>query len=263
MQDLDRLFSVHCPVLLIGAPGVGKTAKVVSAYDHAEVLLVSAMVEEDIGGLPYHKDSLEFRTEPPFFKRLREASGKRTVLFLDELDKARRSVADTLLTLIASRRMGEWSLPNDTHIVAAANPPEFGGGDGISPAMLNRFSVVQFTPSPREWAAWARDTYHSEPAHLVIDAVDKGEIGLIDQTGDGLAMRMTSPRSLSMALHYIDTHGPCKEAYEIAAGLLTANTASLVMHYAQNKNNVQAANAVKVKSNALKKLKRKPMIISN
>src|SRR6267142_4440705 len=102
------------PILMIGAPGIGKTARVLQAFDHVEVLLASAMVEEDIAGLPYKdKNGIEHRTVPCAIHNLylADKEGKTTCLFLDEMDKARRSVADTLLTLVQSRRVGNNKLP--------------------------------------------------------------------------------------------------------------------------------------------------------
>ena len=230
-------FSPDVPVLLIGAPGVGKTAQVRSQFDYAEVVLTSTCVEEDIAGLPYREGDYDYRTVPGLFRRLQEASdaGKTTVLFLDELDKARRSVADTLLTLVASRRVGGAELPQDTCIVAAANPPEFGGGDGISDAMLSRFSAIDYVPDVCQWADWATDHFDGSQANRIIGAVRNGEIPIFDMTGEGLNRRITTPRTLAMVLNAMDKHGAESDTFDaLTRGLLTPGTASQVLHFAQN-----------------------------
>lgn len=231
------LLSKDCPVLLVGAPGCGKTALVRAAADHVEVILTSAMVEEDIAGLPYREGAEEHRTIPGAIARLiaADAAGKKTILFLDEIDKARRSVADTLLTLVASRRAGEVPLPAATAIVAAANPADRAGGDGVSEAMRSRFAVVPFAPDVAAWAAWARATYRSSWAQAVIDAVDVGELPLLDDTraDDELAARTTCPRTLALALATIDRLGADDElaTMTLLSGLLTPSVASRVAHY--------------------------------
>lgn len=236
----ENIFSPQVPVLLVGAPGVGKTARVQSRFDHAEVVLTSTLVEEDIAGLPYREGEYDYRTIPAIFRRLRDAedSGKSTVLFLDELDKARRSVADTLLTLVASRKVGSASLPDSTCIVAAANPPEFGGGDGISDAMVSRFSVIDYVPDVCAWADWASMQFETPSAGRVIAAVKMGEMPIFDITGEGLDRRITSPRTITMALRALEANGSSSDVFDaLSRGLLTPSVASQVMHLVQERGN--------------------------
>jgi len=234
------------PVLMVGAPGVGKTASVEAKYEYVEKLLASTITEEDVSGLPFRKGEYDYRTIPAIFRRLEEAdkSGKTTCLFLDELDKARRSVADTLLTLVCSRKVGAGVLPESTDIIAAANPPEFGGGDGISPAMLSRFSVIDYVPNPSKWSDWAGTQFSSSAAKSVIEAVRCGEVPLIDVAGDGLAQRITSPRTIAYALQIIESG---KDVDRMVGGLLTAASASQVLMIARNSRNFvyQSANEIR------------------
>lgn len=235
--NMMNLFSPEVPVLLIGAPGVGKTARVQAHFDHAEVMLTSTLVEEDISGLPYREGQYDYRTVPAMFRRLEEAdaAGKTTVLFLDELDKARRSVADTLLTLIASRKVGSATLPINTCIVAAANPPEFGGGDGIGEAMQSRFATLDYEPDVAAWCEWVEKQVNSRSAHTVIDAIRKGEMPIFDMTGEGLDRRVSSPRTITMALRALERHGASSSAFEVLVrGLLTPAVASQALYLARH-----------------------------
>jgi SpoVK/Ycf46/Vps4 family AAA+-type ATPase len=218
------------PKLLVGPPGVGKTASITKKADYAEVVLLSTMCEEDIAGLPYHNGTKEGRTEPPLFRRLREAAakGKSTILFLDEIDKARREVADTLLTLVASRKVGEWSLPQGTQIWAAANPPEWGGGDGVSQAMMSRFSIIEYTPDVVEWCAWARSVFPSKEASKAIDMVEAGRAPLMECNGDGWRWRLTCPRTWELALKAA-TLSTGDERKQVVSGLLTPNAATALL----------------------------------
>lgn len=238
--DMENLFSPEIPVLLVGAPGIGKTAQVKAHFSHAEVMLTSTLVEEDISGLPYREGEYDYRTVPAMFRRLHEAdlAGKTTVLFLDELDKARRAVADTLLTLVASRCVGSAKLPERTCIVAAANPPEFGGGDGISEAMQSRFSTIDYEPDIEAWCYWANEKFLNESAKSVIGAVKNGELPIFDLTGTGLDRRISSPRTLTMALHSIEKYGAGKAIFELLIrGLLTPSVASQFLHIVSNEKN--------------------------
>ncbi|HDR9497093.1 TPA: AAA family ATPase [Burkholderia cepacia] len=236
---MQSIYSPEVPVLLVGAPGVGKTASVRAHFDYAEVLLTSTLVEEDIAGLPYREGEYDYRTTSAVFRRLHDAAnaGKSTVLFLDELDKARRAVADTLLTLVASRQVGAAELPSTTCIVAAANPPEFGGGDGISDAMLSRFSVVEYVPNPAKWADLADASFGPE-VHRITEAARTGEMPIFDMVGEGFSKRITTPRTLDKALSAIVRCGAeSEEAEMIVRGLLTPGTATQMLHFARQLDN--------------------------
>ena len=198
----DKEIKAMNNILLVGLPGVGKTAIVEEEYgDKLVKVLVSSMVEEDISGLPYREGNQEKRTEPLIFKRIKEASQKGDCcLFLDELDKGRQEVVDTLLTLVYSRKVGEWELPNNCQIIAACNPPEAGGGEGISEAMQTRFSVVKFEPCVDKFVSWLRKAYPN--AENIAKAVESGELNIMnDAVGEGLDRRVTNPRTIEMAIN--------------------------------------------------------------
>ncbi|MCL2354231.1 MAG: AAA family ATPase [Defluviitaleaceae bacterium] len=212
-------------LMLIGMPGVGKTAIIESIYGDGLVkVLVSTMLEEDIGGLPYREGHIEHRTQPKFIRELHDKAknNAQVCLFLDELDKARQEVADTLLTLIQSRKINEWELPKNCKIVAAANPPEFGGGNGISEPMQSRFSIINWVPDPIKWADWCAAKYPQ--AKDIADAVRGGQIPIYDRVGYGLDARTTCPRTLEMAILAEDCD--LASRLEKIKGLLTPQAAS-------------------------------------
>ena len=184
-------------------------------------MLLSSQTEEDIAGIPYREGSLEKRTIPPFVQRLQAASGTKC-LFLDELDKARREVADTLLSLITHPEM--FGIPDGTDIVATANPPEWGGGDGISQPMLNRFSVIEFLPDFDKWAGYIKNKYgNNDFVKKVIEKIEVGELPFLEANGEGLNWRMTSPRSIDNADSVCLTES---DPTLLVKGLVTPNFAS-------------------------------------
>lgn len=215
------------PKLLVGAPGIGKTEITESKYDHTEKLLTSSMVEEDIAGLIYREGEDEKRTVPAFIKRIQQAvsQGKKTCLFLDEVDKGRREVVDTLLTLITHQE--QYGVPKEVDIVMACNPPEWGGGDGVSIPMLNRVAVINFVPDVSGWCDWINKKFKHEFVEAITKRIVSGEIPILETTGEGFERRTTSPRSLTMAIgSYLSMN--INEAKEIADGLLTPNVSSSV-----------------------------------
>lgn len=216
---------MNIPILYVGAPGVGKTATIRKKYDYCEVLLLSSQTEEDIAGIPYREGSLEHRTIPPFIQRLQSATGTKC-LFLDEIDKARREVADTLLTLVTHPE--HFGIPEGTDIVAAANPPEWGGGDGLSLPMMNRFSVIPFTPDFSSWSEYIIKKYGTSPfISEVIKKIESRELPFLESNGEGLQWRMTSPRSIDYALSICLTKKD--NVTELVQGLVTPNFASGIL----------------------------------
>lgn len=232
------------PRLLVGPPGVGKTASILASYDYCEVVLLSSMTEEDISGLPYHQGFVEHRTEPPLFRRLREkaSDGLRVALFLDEIDKARREVADTLLTLIASRRVGEWELPHGCEIWAAANPPEWGGGDGVSQAMMSRFSVLPFEVNLQSWLQWSEISFEKTAAVIgILRDIEVGRVPLLEHNGEGWSWRLTCPRTWELAIRAASQTEDTHERARLVSGLLTPNAASALMAHFSTASTIEVA----------------------
>lgn len=215
------------PVLYVGAPGIGKTAKILAQYDFAEVLLLSGKNEESLTGLPYRDGEMERYTVPQAIERLQAHAAQHPdqtrVLFLDELDKARREVADTILSLIQNPEL--FGIPAGTAILAAANPPEWGGGDGISKAMQSRFAVVQAAPDVKGWAEWALNAYPGIPAIArCVDRIRNREIPILEENGEDYEWRLTCPRTIERAWQALLDGMP-----DLVPGLLTPNAASGVM----------------------------------
>lgn len=200
----------RAPILYVGLVGVGKTACVKAQYNgriSAEIL--SGWMPEDILGLPVNpkdKSQAVVRLRPDWHVRIcrvAESTVERVCLFFDELDKARRDVADACLTLIQEREIGGWKLPDNVDIAAAANPPSVGGGDGISDAMRTRFRIVEFVPNVAQWVKWARAEFKKSPGALaVIDAIAHGELPLLDhhQGESWCDSRDANPRTWAFAL---------------------------------------------------------------
>lgn len=221
----------NIPMLLVGPPGIGKTAKIKVQYDHVEVLLLSSSTEEDISGMPFLRNGEEARTVPAFIRRLQKADeeGNSTCLFLDELDKSRREVADTLLSLVVDPK--SFGIPENTVLRAAANPPEWGGGDGISDAMLSRWCVVNETMDKKAvqeqvefWQARYAECPKVESALTEILSVAE-TYGMIEASGEGLLRRITCPRTITMVLDYLKDNDSGVD--KVAAGLLTPSFTSV------------------------------------
>lgn len=240
---INQTQTIRANYLLVGPPGVGKTAKVKASYPFTHVELLSSYVREDAKGSIYRDpmdESLERRTVPAWYRELcakaREVNplGQRVCLLLDELDKADRDTANTLLSCLDSRAFFGERLPDNVDIVACANTTDAGGSDGISEPMISRFVVVPTQPDVATWARLSRQRYANVPqAAQIISLVETRAMPIYDTHGDlgQLTYRVTSPRTYWLYLdHLVPGAMPpwVKDLNSVANGLLTPRVASMI-----------------------------------
>ena len=162
-------YKCSVPLALVSAPGQGKTAMVEKWAKANNIpfvkLLASSMDETDIAGIPVAKDNRAVTLTPQWVDKLRD----RGVLFLDELNTARKEVQDTLLTLVQSRTLPNGDKIGDgVLIICAINPAEMCDNYEMSPAMVSRFMWVRLESTPSQTLAWlyGEETFNfdDEPA---------------------------------------------------------------------------------------------------
>lgn len=232
----DRLaaaIDANVPVLLMGAPGTAKTATIEALAAqrgaYLEVVIASAQDPTTILGIPMPTEDRKYTepTMPGWARRINaaHADGKPTILFLDELTTVPPSVAGPLLGIVQSKRADGWTLPAETRIVAAANPPDLAvGGWSIEPAMANRWAHLEWVAPTAEWIAWA-SAQPSPALQLIAEYIEHVPDELLRVPND-LRQRSgpwPSPRSWTNAARLIDQTGDAGMAAS-AVGIAAANT---------------------------------------
>ncbi|MFI0718568.1 AAA family ATPase [Streptomyces sp. NPDC021224] len=152
LSALTLAVAADLPVLLWGAPGIGKTAaltQLAAALDLPLTTVIASVHEpSDFAGLPVVGDDPAVQGVPmaPPDWAVRLVRAGRGLLFLDELSTAPPAVQAALLRLVLERRIGALQLPPGVRIVAAANPRS-SAADGweLSPPLANRFVHLQWT----------------------------------------------------------------------------------------------------------------------
>lgn len=231
---LSIAIDANRPVLLMGAPGTAKTATIeaiaAARGAYLEVLIASAQDPTTILGIPMPTEDRKFTepTMPGWARRINAAAaeGRPTILFLDELTTVPPSVAAPLLGIVQSRRSDGWTLPADTRIVAAANPPDLAvGGWAIEPAMANRWVHIDWPAPTAEWIAWA--AAQPSPALRMIAeyiALVPNELLSVPQDIRKRSGPWPSPRSWTNAADLIDAAGGDWTLAALTVGDIAART---------------------------------------
>lgn len=152
------------PVLVTGAPGVGKSDIVSQAATAAgaDLILSHPAVSDptDFKGLPWPDKDANSANFLPFgdFHRALNASVP-TVWFLDDLGQSSPAVQAAAMQLLLARRVNGHILPDTVTFVAATNRrTDRAGVSGILEPVKSRFvTIVELEPTIDDWCNWAID----------------------------------------------------------------------------------------------------------
>ena len=160
------------PLLLMGPPGIGKTAIVSQAAREAGLPLVAYTMthhtRQSAVGLPQIKEKTfggkEYAVTEYTMSEIigavydaMAATGKdQGVLFLDEINCVSETLAPTMLQFLQNKTFGTHALPEGWVIVAAGNPPEYNKSvRDFDIVTLDRLRVLQIQPEAEVFLAYA------------------------------------------------------------------------------------------------------------
>ena len=176
------------PLLVWGAPGIGKTAIVeavgleffgenakterkVIDYDlmtmaPEDFFLPTVQGKDENGDIGPNTRAVRVPDAPlPLYKiddpdgdaKANGPDGKGGIIFFDEIARCGTAVQNVCLKLINERRIGDWILGSKWVMVAAANREgdEESGTYRFTPVLGNRFRQVNFAPKFEDWNTWA------------------------------------------------------------------------------------------------------------
>ena len=184
-------------LMLVGNHGIGKSEILTDYFSGKGMKVVPLFLGQmsdpgDLIGIPNRNDTTG-KTEfmPPYWFPL---DGKPVVLFLDELNRARPEVLQTIMDLALNRTLAGRKLPDGSRIISAVNAGDQYQLTDLDPALVSRFNVVTFRPTLQEWLLWAekvgvdarvRDFIRENPMWLDKnpDAKEGADTGL-DKTPD-------------------------------------------------------------------------------
>ena len=160
-QELKQLLELTPPeqnIMLLGKHGIGKSQILSDFFTTKGQKVVPLFLGQmsdpgDLIGL-LNKNQATGKTEfmPPYWF---PTDNKPIVLFLDELNRARPEVLQTIMDLALNRTLAGRKLPEGSRIISAVNEGEEYQLTDLDPALVSRFNVFEFVPSVSEWLLWA------------------------------------------------------------------------------------------------------------
>ena len=165
-------FEMQRPIIMMGPPGVGKTAIVSQIAQRMGINFVSYSIthhtRQSALGLPYiaeasfdgstYKVSRYTMSEiiASVYDAIERSGVKEGILFLDEVNCASETLAPAMLQFLQYKTFGQHRLPEGWVIVSAGNPPEFNrAAREFDPAMMDRLKRIDVAPDVEVWQNYA------------------------------------------------------------------------------------------------------------
>jgi energy-coupling factor transporter ATP-binding protein EcfA2 len=179
LKAVPLFFKTKLVPLLLGHTGIGKTELLKQMCQTLEmdliVLHVAQLEPSDFVGLYQTTDDGRTRNCPPNWlpykgaskveskdkakvevikfmanEHVGEINPKGGILFLDEINRGHEDIRQALYQLLTDKRIHTYSLPENYHIVSAANPSNGYEVYEFDAALVNRFAWIKFKPNVLE-----------------------------------------------------------------------------------------------------------------
>lgn len=189
------------PVLLMGPPGIGKTAVVEQAARECGVLFTAYTIthhtRQSAIGLPYiEKREFDGRkysvTEytmseiiASVYDQMARSGQKEGILFIDEINCVSETLAPAMLQFLQGKTFGSHKVPEGFIIVAAGNPPEYNKSvHAFDIVTLDRVKRIDIT---EDFKVWKEYGYHQNIYDGILSYLEirKNHFYSVETTVDG------------------------------------------------------------------------------
>lgn len=228
-EVLSTVSAPDVPILLSGAPGVGKSEIVTEvARERGLTLLIEHPViadPVDYRGLPRQVGGHAEWLPIGQLRRLAETD-EPTLVLLDDVGQASASVQAALMQLVLARRIGDAAIsPHVSFVLASNRPADRSGARPLLAALVNRLLVLPVEAVGSVWAEWALERPEIAPA---VAAYARFRADLFATEVPLHHEPYCTPRSLAMAGRLI-ARGTAQEA--VIAGAIGEASAVDLLHY--------------------------------
>ena len=162
------------PVLLMGAPGIGKTAIMEQIAQELGIGIVSYSMthhtRQSALGLPrivhYDFEGLEYEASEytmseivsSIYDYMARTGLREGILFLDEINCVSETLYPSMLQFLQFKTFGRHAIPEDWVIVCAGNPPEYNRSvHTFDIVTLDRLREIDVEPEYEAWRRYAQE----------------------------------------------------------------------------------------------------------
>lgn len=160
------------PILLLGAPGIGKTQIMEQIARECKVGLVSYTIthhtRQSAIGLPYiSQEEFDGKTCPvteytmseivaSVYEKIRKTGIREGILFIDEINCVSETLAPAMLQFLQCKTFGNHEIPQGWLIAAAGNPPEYNKSvREFDVVTMDRVKKIEVEPDYEAWKEYA------------------------------------------------------------------------------------------------------------
>jgi len=242
VQEAVRLIHEHTNVtpILVGHHGKGKSQVIQQIAKEDGVgfidLRLSTQETGDLLGLPeIIRDHEGTPVATTFMKPNWFPTEGRGILFLDEFNRAKKDVLQSMLQLVLDRQFHTHVLPEGWKIVAACNPEtdDYPGLAIDDKALIDRFCYIKFEPTVNEWLSFAE----SQGASPAILGFIRKQPEMLEGKLEEFSLDFVEPSRRSL-LTLAKLHNKIKDNplfKEIAFGMIGITaTAAMMKHIQEN-----------------------------
>jgi len=246
LKDVLDAIPSNQNIMLVGNHGIGKSEILTSYFEDKGMKVVALFLGQmsdpgDLIGLPMKNENTG-RTEfaPPYWFPI---DGQPICLFLDELNRARPEILQTVMDLTLNRTLAGKRLPEGSRVIAAVNEGQRYQLTDLDPALVSRFNIVNFTPTVQEWLLWAKRNQLDE---RIISFIEEnpvwldGEPDSVEDADRGLD-KTPDRRAWKRASDIIKGHKDINEIYsKVLASVVGSKATSFFLSTIHNRKLVSA-----------------------
>jgi hypothetical protein len=224
-------------IMLTGRHGIGKSQILTRYFEAKGMKVVTLFLGQmsdpgDLIGLPT-KNTETGKTDfmPPYWF---PTDGKPVVLFLDELNRARPEVLQTIMDLALNRKLAGRSLPEGSRLISAVNDGEEYQLTDLDPALVSRFNVYAFRPSVQDWLLWAEKAGLDKRVTGFISAHQEwldGDAGKETELDTGLEKTPDRRAWTKVSDALAGMESPDETDYKVISGIVGVRAASAFAAY--------------------------------
>ena len=238
LYELLQITPTNQSIMLVGKHGIGKSEIIKKYYEDLGLVTVSFFLGQmsdpgDLIGLMHKKeDNKKVDFLPPYWWPI---DNKPVVLFLDELNRARQELLQTVMDLVLNKTLAGKKLPNDSIIVAAINEGDEYQLTELDPALISRFNIYNFKPTVNEWIEWANKTSLDERVVEFIDEYNDHLGAFIEDLSEGSIVKTPDRRAWVRVSDLLKNIPELKPIHtKIIAGIVGLNSAYQFVEFINN-----------------------------